>query len=49
MKQSLLEGNFILFCNKDVIFETNVKREGEKTSELTVRKNCCSEELCKPE
>lgn len=38
MKQSLLERNFILFCNKDGSFETYVKREGEKASELTVMK-----------
>lgn len=44
-KQSLLETNFILFCNKDGSFEINVKRKGDKASELIIRENCCSEEL----
>lgn len=35
MKQSLLERNFILFCNKDGSFKINVKRKGDKASELT--------------
>lgn len=49
MKQSLLDRNFILVCNQDGSLGTNVEMEGEKAHKLTVRKNCCSEELCKTE
>lgn len=49
MKQSLLERNFILFCNKDGNFKINKKRKGDKASELTGGKNCSSKELCKTE